>query len=137
MLFLTENRRSGRRPDGPRKTTVRSGVLWGTLRGLSKVTPALVSRLLERLLMKPPRRAAYGVDEELRSSAHRFSVTSLGRRLQAWSWGEGPAVLLVHGWGGRGAYLGAFVRPLLATGARVITFDCPGHGASDGGNDAC
>jgi pimeloyl-ACP methyl ester carboxylesterase len=42
-------------------------------------------------------------------------------------------VLLVHGWGGRGAQLGALVGPLVARGFSVVTFDAPGHGASDAG----
>jgi pimeloyl-ACP methyl ester carboxylesterase len=40
--------------------------------------------------------------------------------------------LLVHGWEGRGAQLGAFVEPLLAAGRHVITFDGPAHGDSPG-----
>jgi len=39
-------------------------------------------------------------------------------------------VLLVHGWGGRGAQLASFVEPLVARGFSVLTFDAPGHGAS-------
>jgi pimeloyl-ACP methyl ester carboxylesterase len=39
----------------------------------------------------------------------------------------------VHGWGGLGAQLGAFVRPLQDSGFRVVTFDAPAHGASDPG----
>jgi pimeloyl-ACP methyl ester carboxylesterase len=56
-----------------------------------------------------------------------------GRRIETWVWGAGPSVLLVHGWGGRGAQLGAFVDPLTARGFSVVTFDAPGHGASDPG----
>jgi pimeloyl-ACP methyl ester carboxylesterase len=41
-------------------------------------------------------------------------------------------VLLVHGWEGRGAQLYAFIEPLLARGFRVVAFDAPGHGASEG-----
>jgi pimeloyl-ACP methyl ester carboxylesterase len=44
------------------------------------------------------------------------------------SWGEGPVVYLVHGWGGWRGQLGAFVGPLLAAGHRVVAFDAPGHG---------
>jgi len=47
-----------------------------------------------------------------------------------WRWGTGPAVLLVHGWEGRGSQLGAFVEPLLAAHMSVIAFDAPGHGNS-------
>src|SRR5262249_60945186 len=50
-----------------------------------------------------------------------------------WGWGAGPPVLLVRGWGGRGAHLGALVAPLRARGFSVTTFDAPGHGASDAG----
>lgn len=44
------------------------------------------------------------------------------------SWGEGPLVYLVHGWGGWRGQLGAFVGPLVAAGHRVVAFDAPGHG---------
>ncbi len=48
-------------------------------------------------------------------------------------WGEtGPYVLLVHGWNGRGSQMGAFARPLVEKGFRVIAFDGPAHGDSPG-----
>jgi predicted alpha/beta hydrolase family esterase len=53
-------------------------------------------------------------------------------RVVAWRWGVGPAVLLVHGWEGRGSQLGAFVEPLVAAGLSVVTFDAPAHGDSPG-----
>ncbi len=49
------------------------------------------------------------------------------------SWGHGPAIYLVHGWGGWRGQLGAFVEPLLARGHRVVAFDAPSHGDSSGG----
>jgi len=52
--------------------------------------------------------------------------------LSATSWGAGPTVLLVHGWEGRGAQLGAFVDPLVAAGYRVVALDGPAHGDSAG-----
>ncbi|MFN2525174.1 MAG: alpha/beta fold hydrolase [Actinomycetota bacterium] len=44
--------------------------------------------------------------------------------------GEGPVVLLVHGWGERGSFLGAFIEPLVDSGFRVVGVDLPGHGDS-------
>ncbi len=44
------------------------------------------------------------------------------------TWGDGPIVYLVHGWGGWRGQLGAFVGPLVAAGYRVVAFDAPGHG---------
>jgi pimeloyl-ACP methyl ester carboxylesterase len=67
--------------------------------------------------------------------AQRFTVTVGGRRVAAWSWGEGgggAGVLLVHGWGSRGARFVDLGNALLSEGHRVVTFDAPGHGASSG-----
>lgn len=52
--------------------------------------------------------------------------------MRVWTWGEGPTVLLVHGWNGRGTQLGTFVAPLVDRGYRVVTFDAFGHGESEG-----
>src|SRR5690606_9574208 len=54
--------------------------------------------------------------------------TSRGGEVVVESWGEGPAVVLVHGWGGWRGQLGAFVAPLVERGRRVVAFDAPGHG---------
>jgi pimeloyl-ACP methyl ester carboxylesterase len=49
------------------------------------------------------------------------------------TWGErGPAVLLMHGWGGARAQMAGLVDPLLAAGYRVVAYDQPAHGESDG-----
>lgn len=52
--------------------------------------------------------------------------------LAVWSWGSGPRVLLVHGWGGHAGRLSAFVEPLLEAGFGVLAFDAPAHGISEG-----
>jgi predicted alpha/beta hydrolase family esterase len=53
-----------------------------------------------------------------------------------WSWGQGPTIVLVHGWEGRGAQLGAFVSPLVEAGFRVVAFDAPGHGHASGSSSS-
>jgi pimeloyl-ACP methyl ester carboxylesterase len=52
--------------------------------------------------------------------------------LQGFYAGNGPVVLLVHGWGGWAGRLGAFVRPLVESGHQVVGMDLPAHGASPG-----
>ena len=49
------------------------------------------------------------------------------------SWGSGPVVYLLHGWGGWRGQLGAFVAPLVASGHQVVAIDAPGHGSSGPG----
>ena len=41
----------------------------------------------------------------------------------------------MHGWGGWGLQLAAYIPPLVAEGFRVVTYDGPSHGASDAGRD--
>lgn len=53
-------------------------------------------------------------------------------QLAATVWGAGPAVLLMHGWGGARAQMTGFVDPLLAAGYRVVAYDQPAHGESSG-----
>jgi pimeloyl-ACP methyl ester carboxylesterase len=49
------------------------------------------------------------------------------------TWGDaGPSVLLMHGWGGSRAQMAGFVDSLLEAGYRVVAFDQPAHGESDG-----
>jgi pimeloyl-ACP methyl ester carboxylesterase len=55
-----------------------------------------------------------------------------GETLAGFVLGEGPVVLLVHGWGERAATLGALVRPLVEGGYRVVGVDLPAHGDSSG-----
>ena len=102
------------------------------LRATGLVSPRLAGRLTYRLFGSPRRHARPEREVALLGEARSFTVEHEGRRLAAWSWGGGPDVLLVHGWDGRGAQLGAFVAPLVGAGFRVTTFDAPAHGGSTG-----
>jgi pimeloyl-ACP methyl ester carboxylesterase len=87
----------------------------------------------ERLFLTPPRPRRPMWEVELLAGAEARPMRVGRRRIETWTWGTGPSVLLVHGWGGRGTQLGAFIAPLVAHGFSVVTFDAPGHGASDDG----
>ena len=102
-------------------------------RALSALAPALAARLAGRLFTTPPRSRRPKAEIGLLASARARPMQVGTRRIETWVWGAGPSVLLVHGWGGRGAQLGALIGPLVARGFSVVTFDAPGHGASDTG----
>lgn len=109
------------------------GLIRATNRALSALAPALAARLAARLFTTPPRPRRPAAEIELLAAARARPMQLGARRIETWGWGAGPRVLLVHGWGGRGAQLGALVGPLLAQHFSVVTFDAPGHGASDAG----
>lgn len=96
--------------------------------------PELAGSLAERLFLTPPRpRDAAATALDL-IDARSSMVEHKGRHIATWRWGppDAPAVLLVHGWGGNAAQMRAFVFPLLGAGLRVIAYDQPAHGVSEG-----
>lgn len=59
-----------------------------------------------------------------------FILNTSKGRIAGFTAGEGPVVMLIHGWGERAAGLGGFIAPLTDAGFRVVGFDLPAHGAS-------
>jgi pimeloyl-ACP methyl ester carboxylesterase len=104
----------------------------GVIATLSRVAASLAARQAERLFLTPPRHVAPAREAEVLSDARPLTVRVGERRLATWTWGVGPRILLVHGWGGRGGQMGAFAAPLVAEGFSVLTLDLPAHGRSDG-----
>jgi len=99
---------------------------------LSRIAPEGAAALAERLFTTPRNPARPAWELAVLERGRPFVVDVADLEIRAWSFGEGPTVLLVHGWEGRGSQLGALVAPLVEAGYRVVTFDAPGHGDSDG-----
>ncbi|HEX4927297.1 MAG TPA: alpha/beta fold hydrolase [Burkholderiales bacterium] len=96
--------------------------------------PELAGAWAERLFLTPPRsRDAAATALDLIDARASF-VEHKGRAIATWRWGsrDAPAVLLAHGWGGHAAQMRPFVFPLLSAGFRVIAYDQPAHGVSEG-----
>ncbi len=72
-------------------------------------------------------------DREIIARGTNYRLPFDGGELAVTTWGEsGPAVLLMHGWGGARAQMTGFVDPLLEAGYRLVAYDQPAHGESDG-----
>jgi pimeloyl-ACP methyl ester carboxylesterase len=105
----------------------------GALRLLSATAPGVASRVAADLFMTPRRYPAPPRETEILANGTPFTVrVGASSEVRAWRFGEGPAVVLAHGWEGRGSQLTPFVAPLVERGYSVVTFDAPGHGASPG-----
>jgi pimeloyl-ACP methyl ester carboxylesterase len=99
---------------------------------LSRVAPRTAERRAARLFFRPRGSRVARPPRVEGLGAAPFDVRHDGGTLAAWSFGQGPAVLLVHGWEGHAGQLAAFVAPLVASGHRVVAFDLPAHGGSSG-----
>jgi pimeloyl-ACP methyl ester carboxylesterase len=100
----------------------------------SVLAPAKAVEAAARLFATPPRHAHTPREVELLDTGQRFDIAAPDARLAAWRFGavDRPAILVSHGWGGRGAQFRAFVPALLEAGYQVIVFDHAAHGLSEG-----
>ena len=119
-------------------TNVRNSVTfaWQRLRlaVTSAFAPSAAIDLAARIFATPPRFAPPNAELEALAKGRRFAISSGTGRIAAWRYGDAtkPAIVLSHGWGGRGAQLREFVPALVDAGYQVVLFDHIGHGASDG-----
>lgn len=79
--------------------------------------------------MRPRRRVRPRLAEPLRDARDQQVETPFGP-VMAWRLGDGPAVLLVHGWEDDNALWGPLIDMLLEDGRSVVALDLPGHGFS-------
>lgn len=117
-------------------TSVRSNVVLRTaglvLRATDRLAPALAARMAANLFLTPRRMSRPDRERQWMGSGRREDHVVAGRRIVTCSWGEGPPVLLIHGWEGRGSQLGALPHSSHAQGYRWIGVDLPAHGDSAG-----
>ena len=135
----------GERSD--RKSTIvranlRARVQRGLLAGGGRWVPGLGARLAVRMWFTVPAAPPATARPALAEPGSAVTVRTEGPR-PGWfvteSWGasgSGPAVYLLHGWGGWRGQLGAFVAPLVRAGYRVVAVEVPGHGDSHPGYGA-
>jgi hypothetical protein len=120
-----------------KSTTVRSNhapprAARAALGALQTLSPPLAARVAQRIFTTPRRRVPRAWERSLLAGAVPFRLRAAGVEVHGARIGDGPAVLLVHGWSGGASQLAAFVPPLLAAGCSAVLFDGPAHGASAG-----
>ena len=92
-----------------------------------------IVRKTYRAFFSPARYEGKSSDREIIEWGNNYSLPFDGGELAVTTWGNaGPAVLLMHGWGGARAQMTGFVDALLFAGYRVIAYDQPAHGESGG-----
>ncbi len=85
-----------------------------------------------RIFTRPRLQEPSAAEQVLATTADTGRVPFRDGGLAWYGWGSGPLALLVHGWCGRATQFHALVPALVAQGHRVVAFDAPAHGASDG-----
>lgn len=92
-----------------------------------------VVKKVYQAFFSPSQYEVKSIDLEIIERGNNYRIPFDGGELAVTTWGDsGPAVLLMHGWGGARAQMTGFVTPLLSAGYRVVAYDQPAHGESDG-----
>jgi pimeloyl-ACP methyl ester carboxylesterase len=98
------------------------------------LAPAWTARKVSQWFITPPR--IRHTPRELQTLVHgtRLNIATPMGKLAAWRFGDNarPALIVSHGWGGRGAQFREFVPALTDAGYQVWLFDHVSHGYSDG-----
>src|SRR5258706_3406368 len=103
-----------------------------TLESTSTKQSGIVKKVYQAFF-SPSKYEVKSIEQGVLERGNNYRMLFDGGELMVTTWGErGPAVLLMHGWGGARAQMTGFVEPLLSAGYRVVAYDQPAHGQSDG-----
>src|SRR4051812_35581367 len=112
-VLMIDASRSPKNSTNVRSSSVEVQLLRAALRGAELVAPFAAERVGAEIFARPRRGKRVAPPAVAGRAAERHTIASGAYSIAAWSWGEGPTVLLVHGWEGRAAQLVPFVEPLL------------------------
>src|SRR5262245_55380287 len=105
-------------------------VLRMAFQAASRISPHLGAAVARQILFRPMHAPYREEHKAVLAMARKAHLEVHGKRVQAYFWGEGPLVLLMHGWGGHAGQMTEFVAPLVKAGYKVLAIDAPGHGKS-------
>ncbi|MFK3776183.1 alpha/beta fold hydrolase [Pseudomonas sp. NPDC089406] len=96
---------------------------------LGHLAPEHVAGRMRRAFMTPRNLPPRQWELPLLAKAERITLRF---GLSALRWGQGPTVLLMHGWEGRPTQFAALIETLVAAGHTVVSLEGPAHGRSPG-----
>jgi len=99
---------------------------------LERSIPSLAHRFFITIFFTPLNYRVPDKERAVEKEAEKFFIDVQGRKICCYSWGKGPLILLVHGWAGRATQFRKIISRLVAANYRVVGFDGPAHGKSQG-----
>ncbi len=102
-----------------------------TLKILSILSPKAGFKFTKLLASFPRHLAAKARDLKTIEQAQIIEFDRKGKKV-ALSWGQGPVVILFHGWEGRSTQMAPIAQKLASKGYQAIALDFTGHGESSG-----
>lgn len=107
-------------------------IIRGVFPILEKISPNFANSLAAKLFLTPVRFGFTEKEKEFLPKLKQYTLSQKGKKIMVYSMGEGPVVIGVHGWAGRGIQFRMIAEALAESGYKFITFDAWGHGQSEG-----
>jgi pimeloyl-ACP methyl ester carboxylesterase len=102
------------------------------LTALWHLAPNATKNIILERFFKPKSYALTSFEQQFLENGTQFLIRVHDKEIRCWKWGQGPAILFVHGWNGRGVNFACFFKSVIGAGYSVITYDAPAHGESEG-----
>lgn len=99
---------------------------------LEKFAPSLAKAIAVRLFLTPVRSPFKREEREIIRTYTLSELRVQGRKVIYYTKGEGPTLILLHGWSGRAMQFRKMAAFLVESGFKVVMIDAPGHGLSEG-----
>lgn len=96
------------------------------------LVPTMVRHIITKHVFSPRRYNLTPNERKYLEMGEPFRIHVHGKAIQCWKWGQGPGILFVHGWNGRGVHFRQFFEEFINAGYSVIAYDAPAHGESEG-----
>ena len=107
-------------------------IIRGVFPILEKISPNYANNMAAKLFLTPVRFGFTEKEKEFLPKMKQYTLLQNHKKIMVYSMGEGPVVVGVHGWAGRGIQFRMFAEALAESGYKFVTFDAWGHGQSEG-----
>ncbi len=98
-----------------------------------RLAPGLAARAAEAVFCRPPAQTPRPQEDAFLAQATTGRVLAGGQPIVTYTWpGDGPTVLLMHGWGSYAGRWRTIGEALRTEGFRLVALDAPAHGNSPG-----
>lgn len=99
---------------------------------LNKISKKRATKLVTKLFLTPQRTVLRKDQLEYYKSGHSEFIKFNDKEVFVFTKGEGPRVMLAHGWGSNSYIFRFIMDSLVESGYSVVTLDYPAHGQSSG-----
>ncbi|AWF82668.1 hypothetical protein BTJ40_18655 [Microbulbifer sp. A4B17] len=108
-------------------------IIQGIMQFTGRLSPKLSAKIAMHMSSRPRRYPDSEREKSQLAQARKITYRgALGTENTAWSWGEGPVVILCHGWEAKATKMATLAMAIAERGFQAVAIDATAHGHSEG-----